>query len=90
MRGSSILLVFSVLTCVRRVTFHSMIRHQAGGYCCWLDAGNWWIICRLFLLLETPIEWSIEGFLGVADLPDWVVDVSSSAATRMRVVHLRR
>jgi hypothetical protein len=38
----------------------------------------------MFLLLEAPIEQSMEGFLGwvmamVADLLDWFVDVWSSA-----------
>ncbi len=37
---------------------------QAGRHCCWLDAGNWWIFCCTFLLLEVPIEQSMEGFLG--------------------------
>ena len=31
---------------------------QAGGYCCWLDAGDWWIFCRSFLLFEVPINQS--------------------------------
>ncbi len=53
---------------------------QAGGHCCWLDAGNWWIFCCTFLLLEVPIEQSMEGFLHwvtgvVANLLDWVVVV---------------
>jgi hypothetical protein len=58
---------------------------QAGGHCCWLDASNWWIFCRMFLLLEVPIEQSMVGcFLGwvmgvVADLLDWVIGVWSSA-----------
>ena len=26
---------------------------QVGGYCCWLDAGNWWIFYRSFMLLES-------------------------------------
>ena len=57
---------------------------QAGGHCCWLDAGDWWIFCRTFLLLEVPIEQSMAGFLGwvtgvVADLLNWVVGVRSSA-----------
>ncbi len=61
-----------------------MYNDQAGGHCCWLDAGNWWIFCCMFLLLEVPIEQSMEGFLGwvtgvVADLPYWVVGVWSSA-----------
>jgi hypothetical protein len=57
---------------------------QAGGQCCWLGAGNWWIFIYTFLLLEVPIEQSMEVFLGwvtgmVADLPDWVIGVWSSA-----------
>jgi hypothetical protein len=57
---------------------------QAGGHFCWLDAGDWWIYCCTFLLLEVPIEQSMAGFLGwvmgvVADLLDWVVGVQSSA-----------
>ena len=42
---------------------------QVGGYCCWLDAGDWWIFCWSFLLLEVPIDQSLEGFLG------WVTGV---------------
>jgi hypothetical protein len=42
---------------------------QVGGYCCWLDAGKWWIFCWSFLLLEVPIIQSMEGFLG------WVMGV---------------
>jgi hypothetical protein len=62
---------------------HIVYDHQAGGHCCWLDAGDWWIFCRTFLLLEIPIEQSMAGFLGwvtgvVADLLDWVVGVRSS------------
>ena len=58
---------------------------QAGRYCCWLDAGDWWIFCRSFLLLEVPIEQSMEGFLGwvtgvVGDLLEWVVGVRSSVS----------
>jgi hypothetical protein len=58
--------------------------NQVGGHCCWLDASNWWIFCHRFLLLEVPIEQSMEGFLGwmtgvVADLLDWFVGVQSSA-----------
>jgi hypothetical protein len=50
---------------------------QAGRHCWWLDAGNWWIFCCTFLLLEVPIEQNITGFLGwvtgvVADLLNWV------------------
>ncbi len=46
---------------------------QAGGHCCWLDAGDWWIFCYMFLLLKVPIEQNLAGFLGwvtgvVADL----------------------
>jgi hypothetical protein len=57
---------------------------QAGMHCCWLDAGNWWIFFRTFLLLEVPIEQSMGGFLSwvtgvVADLLDWVVGIWSSA-----------
>ncbi len=57
---------------------------QAGGHCCWLDAGDWWIFCRTFLLLEVPIEQSMAGFLSwvtgvVADLLNWVVGIRSSA-----------
>ncbi len=57
---------------------------QAGRHCCWSDAGNWWIFCRMFLLLEITIEQSIEGFLGwatgvAADLLYWFVGVWSSA-----------
>jgi hypothetical protein len=57
---------------------------QVGGYCCWLDAGDWWVVCRLFLLLEVPIDQNMEGFLGwvtrvVGDLFGWVVGVRSSA-----------
>jgi hypothetical protein len=56
---------------------------QAGGHCCWLDAGNWWIFCCMFSLLEVPIEQSMVGSLGwvtgvVADLFNWVVGVWSS------------
>jgi hypothetical protein len=63
----------------KRVAFDD----QAGGYCCWLDAGDWWIFCRSFLLLEVPIDQSMEGFLGwvmgvVGDLLEWVVGVWSS------------
>jgi hypothetical protein len=48
-----------------------------------LDAGDWWILCRTFLLLKVPIEQNMEGFLSwvtgvVADLLDWVVGVWSS------------
>jgi hypothetical protein len=25
---------------------------QAGGHCCLLNAGDWWIFCRTFLLLN--------------------------------------
>jgi hypothetical protein len=57
---------------------------QAGGHYCWLDAGDWWIFCRTFLLLEVPIEQSMAGILGwgtgvVAVLLNWVVGVWSSA-----------
>ncbi len=57
---------------------------QVGRHCCWLDAGDWWIFCCTFLLLEVPIEQSMEGFLGwvtgvVANLLDWFVGVWSSA-----------
>ncbi len=57
---------------------------QAGGHCCWLDAGSWWIFCCTFLLLEVSIEQSMEGFLCwvtgvVADLLNWVVGIQSSA-----------
>ena len=57
---------------------------QVSGYCCWLNAGNWWIFCWLFLLLEVPIEKSMEGFLGwvtvvLGNLFDWVVGVWSLA-----------
>ncbi len=57
---------------------------QVGGYCCWLDAGNWWIFCQSFLFLEVPIDQSLLCFLWwvmgvVGDLFDWVVDVWSSA-----------
>jgi hypothetical protein len=57
---------------------------QAGGHCCWLDASNWWIFFHTFLLLDVPIEQSMEGFLGwvtgvMADLLDWVVGIWSSA-----------
>jgi hypothetical protein len=37
---------------------------RGGGHCCWLDAGDWWIFCHIFLLLVVPIEQSMEGFLG--------------------------
>ncbi len=37
---------------------------QAGGHCCWLDAGDWWIFCRTFLLLKVPTEQNMVGFLG--------------------------
>jgi hypothetical protein len=48
-----------------------------------IAAGNWWIFCRTFLLLEVPIEQSMEGFLGwvmggVAALLDWFVGIWSS------------
>jgi hypothetical protein len=57
---------------------------QAGGHCCWLDAGNWWIFCCTFLLLKVPIEQNMAGFFGwvtgvVADLFHWVVGVPSYA-----------
>ncbi len=57
---------------------------QAGGHCCWLDAGVWWMFCCMFLLLKVPIEQNMVGFLGwvtgvVADLLGWVVGVRSSA-----------
>jgi hypothetical protein len=57
---------------------------QVGGHCCWLDAGDWWMFCPTFLLLEVPIEQSMAGFLSwvtgvVTDLLDWVVGVRSSA-----------
>ncbi len=57
--------------------------NQVGRHCCWLDTGDWWIFCRTFLLLEIPIEQSMEGFLGwvtgmVANLLDWFVGVWSS------------
>jgi hypothetical protein len=63
---------------------HIVYNDQAGGHCCWLDAGDWWIFCHTFLLLEVPIEQNMAGFLGwvtgvVADLLDWVVGVRSSA-----------
>jgi hypothetical protein len=43
---------------------HVAFDDQVGGYCCWLDAGDWWIFCWSFLLLEAPIGQSMEGFLG--------------------------
>jgi hypothetical protein len=36
---------------------------QVGGHCCWLDAGDWWIFCCTFLLLEIPIKQNMAGFL---------------------------
>ncbi len=65
---------------------HILYNDEAGGHCCWLDAGNWWIFCHMFLLLEVPIKQNMVGFLGwvtgvVADLPlNWVVGVWSSAS----------
>ncbi len=61
-----------------RVAFNN----QVGRYCCWFDAGGCWIFCQSFLLLEVPINQSMEGFLGwvmgvVVDLFDWVVGVQS-------------
>ena len=48
--------------------------NQVGGYCCWLDAGEF--------LLEVPIEQIMEGFQGwvtgvVGELFDWVGGVLS-------------
>jgi hypothetical protein len=56
---------------------------QVGGHCCWLDAGDWWILCRTFLLLEVPIEQSMESFLGwvtgvVADLLVFLCRIDST------------
>jgi hypothetical protein len=36
-----------------------------------LDAGDWWVFCCIFLLLEVPIVQSMEGFSG------WVTEVVS-------------
>jgi hypothetical protein len=61
---------------------HIAFVDQVGGYCCWLDVGDWWIFCWSFLLLEVLSEQSMEGFLGwetgvVGNLFDWVVGVWS-------------
>jgi hypothetical protein len=68
---------------------------QVGGHCCWLNDGNWWIFCRLFLLLNKTIKQSMEGFLGwvmgmVANLPDWFVGawslVADEAGSPLKVI----
>ncbi len=35
---------------------HIAFNNQVSGNCCWMDFGDWWIFCWLFLLLEIPIE----------------------------------
>ena len=45
-----------------------------------LDAAEWWIFCRTFLLLEVPIPQTMDAFLGwvtgvISDLLFWVVGV---------------
>jgi hypothetical protein len=59
--NSLILQVFSGYLCHKsRVAFCN----QAGGYCCWMDSGDWWVFCHSFLLFEVCIEQSTEGLLG--------------------------
>ena len=53
------------------------------GFAYMLDAGDWWIFCRVFLLEETPIRQTMGGFLGwvtrvVSDLMTWIVGVKAS------------
>ncbi len=31
---------------------HIVYGNQVGRHCCWLNAGDWWIFCHTFLLLE--------------------------------------
>jgi hypothetical protein len=50
-----------------------------------LDAAEWWIFCRTFLLLEVPIPQTMDAFLGwvtgvVSDLFFWVVGVRRADA----------
>jgi hypothetical protein len=56
----------------------------AGGFFpVMLDAGDWWMFCHSFLLLEAPIKQSMDGFLGwvtgvVSNLLLWTVGIWAS------------